>query len=260
MQVALICPPALLKKYGSLTRYHLVLPHLFRERRYRDFYLNRSKEGDYLILDNGAAEGLRFGVTHLYTVAEKMGVHEIVVPDVIGDMDATISKALAFTRYTREGYRYQLVAQGSTIPEVVQCINYFMTDTKFMYATCIGIPRHINKIDGMARMKISEYILESGFDRAMEFHYLGASHPFNEVLYLAAVGLGRGIDTSAPIYMGRWGMVLDEHSAYRARPKDFFKINRVSAEWTEKNILTYLEWALYDRDADLPERPETSTS
>ena len=201
---------------------------------------------------------MRFGVTHLYTVAEKMGVHEIVVPDVIGDMDATISKALAFTRYTREGFRYMLVAQGKDIPEMIQCIDYFCTDTKFMYATTIGIPRHINKVDPFARLKISEYIQKTGLDSVMEYHYLGASDPFDEVLYLAAVGLGRGIDTSAPIYMGRWGMVLEEGHGYRARPKDFFKISRVNTETTEKNILTYLEWALYDRDAGLPEKAPTS--
>jgi len=258
MQVALICPPALLKRYGSLTKYHLVLPHLFQERRYRDFYLNRSKEGDYLILDNGAAEGLRFGVPHLYTIAETMGVHEIVVPDVLKDMDRTIANALAFTRYTREGYRYQLVAQGKDIAEMVACINYFATDPKFMYATTIGIPRHINDVDQHARLRISEYIQEAGYDRALEFHYLGANNPFEEVKNLAAVELGRGIDTSAPIYMGRWGMILEEDGPYRPRPKDFFKINRVNVGQTEKNILTYLEWALYDRDADLPEKTPIS--
>lgn len=259
MHVALIFPPALLKKYGETTRYHLVLPHLYPQRRYKDFYRERSETGDYIILDNGAAEGFKFGLTHLYQVAQDMGVHEIVVPDTLGDMNDTIAKGLAFTRYTRGEYRYMAVAQGQSIKEIMQCIDMYATDAKFAYVTTVGIPRLINIFDPIGRIKITEFIIEKGYNRALEFHYLGASAPFNEVKQLAVYGMSeegiRGIDTSGPIYMSQKKYLIDEDS-YVQRPKNYFKMTKVDSDILEYNINTYLNWAMYSKSAPIPTRPQ----
>lgn len=233
----------------------MVLPHLYQERRYRDFYQKRSSEGDYIILDNGAAEGIEFGNKHLYTVADGMKVHEIVVPDTLGDANDTIAKGLAFSRHTRDGYRYMMVAQGTNALECIQSIDMILRDTKFMYVTAIGIPRLINQEDRHARFKVSKYIAERGHHVAMEFHYLGANKHLDEVGYLEEAGVARGIDTSAPIYMGQRGYVLANFDPYIPRPSGFFKSSR-SNYVVEDNIETYLEWAKYDRETELPDRSE----
>lgn len=260
MHVALIFPPALLKKYGETTRYHLVLPHLFPQKRYRDFYQERSEQGDYIILDNGAAEGYTFGTPHLYHVAETMKVQEIVVPDTLADYNDTIAKGLAFTRYTREGYRYMAVAQGATINEVMQCIDMYVTDTKFMYVTTIGIPRLINMFDPNGRRRITELIISKGYNRAVEFHYLGASAPLIEVSALAEYHEPdfRGIDTSAPIYMA-WKRFLIDENDYLLRPAGYFRASRIPEDALEYNLETYLRMAQYDRNAILPARYEQNT-
>ncbi len=255
MQVALIYPPALLKKHGERTRYHLVLPHLYQEKRYRDFYRKRSSNGDYIILDNGAAEDLEFGHKHLHTVAEGIGAHEIVVPDTLGDANDTIAKGLAFSRYTRTGYRYMMVAQGSTVMECVQTIDMIATDTKFMYVTAIGIPRLINHEDRHARFKVANFIEKYDYHRVIEIHYLGADKHLDEVGYLAGTGVGRGIDTSAPIYMAMEGLVLANMDPWFPRPNDYFQKSR-NSPMIERNVETYLEWANYDRDEELPEKSE----
>jgi len=254
MQVALIYPPALLKKYGTKTRYHLVLPHLFQQRRYRDFYQKRSKEGDYIILDNGAAEGLEFGQKHLHYVARELGAHEIVVPDRLGDSNETIARGLAFSRYTQTGFRYMMVAQGTNVSECIMTLDMIMTDTKFGYITCVGIPRLINKTDRYARFKVAKYIAQKGYQKAMEFHFLGASNDLDEVGYLEQTGVGRGIDTSAPIYMGLKGYDI-RFQDWTARPLNFFDLSKDTG-LVEKNIETYLGWANYDRKASLPEKSE----
>jgi hypothetical protein len=256
VHVALIYPPALLKKHGARTRYHLVLPHLFQQKRYRDFYRRRSESGDYIILDNGAAESLKFGNRHLYYVAEEMGVHEIVVPDTLGNANDTIAQGLAFTRYTRSGYRYMMVAQGQDAMECIQTIDMIMTDVKFMYVTCIGIPRLINRNDRHARFKVAKYIAQKGHHVAMEFHFLGATRDLDEVGYLDEIGIGRGIDTSAPIYMGMKGRDIAKNDLYIPRPTNYFELSR-DTSLVEQNINTYLDWANYDRETPLPEKSVT---
>ncbi len=253
MQVGLIYPPALLKRYGAMTRYHLVLPHLFQEKRYRDFYRKRSREGDYIILDNGAAEDLEFGHKHLHTIAESVGAAEIVVPDALGHANDTIAKGLAFSRYTRTGYRYMMVAQGTTVNECVNTIDFIVNQCG--YVTAIGIPRLLNHEDRHARFKVAKFIEARGYDLALEFHYLGADKHLDEVGYLAETGVGRGIDTSAPIYMAMEGLVLEDFDAYVSRPKDFFKRSRDSST-IKRNIDTYLDWANYDYGEELPEKSE----
>ncbi len=256
MQVALIYPPALLKRYGATTKYHLVLPHLYQEKRYKDFYQKRSNEGDFIILDNGAAEGLEFGSKHLYTIAKGLGAHEIVIPDTLGDANDTIAKGLAFSRYTRDGYRYMMVAQGSTILEVMQTIDMIATDNKFMYVTAIGIPRLINQEDRHARFKVANFIEKHDYNRALEVHFLGANKHLDEVGYLAETGVGRGIDTSAPIYMGLDGYVLANMDPWFPRPKDYFSMSK-DHKVVRTNINTYLDWANYDRTEELPEKSES---
>jgi hypothetical protein len=244
MQVALICPPALLKKYGGRTKYHLVLPHLSQEKRYRDFYRKRSKT-DYIILDNGAAEGLKFGTRHLYSVAESLGVHEIVVPDILGDKAKTLELAHIFTRHTRPEYKYMAVAQGRTIQEIMQSIDAYCSDKKYNYISTIGIPRLINIGDVDARRKISEMVHRDIRYHGLDYHYLGSANPFHEVMHLADVGIGRGIDTSAPIYISQLGLRIGNKDAYKARPDDYFSSARIDKQVAEENIDIYLRWAKY---------------
>ncbi len=255
MQVALIYPPALLKRYGERTRYHLVLPHLYQEKRYRDFYRKRSDNGDYIILDNGAAEGFEFGNKHLYTIAKGIGAHEIVVPDTLGNANDTIAKGLAFSRYTRDGYRYMMVAQGENAFESMKTIDFIATDSKFAYVTTIGIPRLINRDDRHNRFKVANFIEKHDYNRAIEIHFLGADKHLDEVGYLAETGVGRGIDTSAPVYMGLQGYVLANFDPYVPRPSNYFSMAR-NHQMVEKNIDTYLDWANYDRDELLPDKSE----
>lgn len=252
MQVALICPPALLKKYGSQTRYHMALPHLYQQKRYRDFFKERSQAGDFIILDNGAAEKYEFGHKHLFHIAENIGAHEIVVPDTLGDYNDTIAKGMAFARYAKPGYRYMMVAQGSNVHEAMRTVDAMATSPTFTYVTTIGIPRLLNIKDRHARFKVTKYIIQEGYHKALDIHYLGANKPLDEVGYLEEAGVGRGIDTSAPIYMGMKRKLIISDDWVR-RPNDFFVMSKDESE-IQMNIDTYLRWANYDRDAELPER------
>lgn len=245
MQVALICPPAILKKYGTLTRYHLTLPHLSHQKRYQDFYQTRSRRGDYVILDNGAAEGAEFGPRHLFTVAEMLGAHEIVVPDVLAEKEESLANALAWNRHARNApgeFKYMAVAQGRNVMEVIQSIHFILETTALMYITCIGIPRLICDLASRtARVGICEYIQTRGLDSVMMYHMLGGSRWKEEILELKHFTFIRGIDTSMPVVMGLEGrdLLTDE---YTSRKEDFFDVT-TDDPMVKKNIDTYLQWS-----------------
>jgi hypothetical protein len=196
-------------------------------------------------------------------VAKELRVQEIVVPDTLGDANDTIAKGLSFSRYTRSGYRYMMVAQGKNVMECIQTLDMIATDSKFMYVTTVGIPRLINKEDRFARYKVATYIERIGLNRALEVHFLGASKNVEEVGYLAEIGVGRGIDTSAPIYIGMKDYPLSQFEVFKAnfgsRPRNFFR-SSVDTPMIGANIETYLGWANYDRDAPLPERSEEAST
>ena len=74
---------------------------------------------------------------------------------------------------------------------------------------------------------------------------MGATPDSNtEVVYLADMPLGRGQDTSKPLYMGLAGqnISMDEDMG---RPDDFFHITYDTIE-TEFNVNRYMMWAGYE--------------
>ena len=145
-----------------------------------------------------------------------------------------------------------VVAQGSNPQESMRVVDAVATDPKFMYVTTIGIPRLLNNNDRHARFKVLKYIVQQGYNRVLEIHFLGANKPLDEVGYLEAVGAARGIDTSAPIYMGMKRKLIISDDWVR-RPNDFFVSSKDESE-IQINIDTYLKWAKYDREDPLPER------
>lgn len=219
-----------------------MLPNLYQEKRYRGFYRKRSEEGDFIILDNGAAESFEFGHKHLHTMADSMGVREIVVPDTLYDPEDTLDKARAFSRHASKDYQYMVVAQGRTAEDCIRSIQVIARTPRLEYVTTLGIPRLLNESDRFARQRVSEFLAATDFQYMYQYHYLGAGQWFDEVGYLDAVGVGRGIDTSAPIYMGQNGYTLQKGNRYKKRPSTFFT-STIDKPQIKQNIDTYLDWA-----------------
>lgn len=248
MKVALICPPHLLEKYVK-TKYHLVLPHLFRGTKYLDFYRTRSDQGDFVILDNGAAEGFIYGAKHLFTLAEEVGASEIVIPDVIGEANDTLAQAQMFARYAQSEYQYMFVLQGNTTEEVMFCLRALDNGNMFSYITTIGIPRHLYSLGKYFRVSLTEYMIKEHFNDKFEIHFLGANEWIGEVFNLSEMVIGldgfRGIDTSLPIYMGLENLSI-RCDDYIERPTDYFTRSDDNPDMIKSNIKTYLSWARYE--------------
>jgi len=221
---------------------------LFRSQKYLRFYQTRTDD-NFIILDNGVAEGHEFGAKHLHTLAGDAGVTEIVIPDTMGDANDTLAKAQYFARYAEPDYQYMFVLQGKTVEEVMFCLNNLANGAAFSYVTTIGIPRHFHDIDKNFRINLAEHLIKEAFNATFYIHFLGASSWIREAVVLAEtvqyVENFRGIDTSMPIYMGLEGFKITEQFPWIPRPDDFFDRTDDNEKLITANIDTYLDWALY---------------
>ncbi len=223
----------------------MTLPHLAHQKRYQSFFQRRDKN-DYIILDNGAAEGNEFGSKHLFTIAEHMGAHEIVVPDALRDTEETLARALAFSRYANPDYRYMGVLQGQTLSEVLKCLTAYLEMGPLNYITTIGIPRLLTYWDKRVRVTLAEWIMKQSFHATLEFHALGASAWMEEVKVLSDYSCIRGIDTSLPVYMGLENLSI-RTDEYIPRPPNFFEVS-VPTRQAEKNADISLNCAEHDHN------------
>src|SRR5690606_30387063 len=101
MKVALITPTPLLNKFAVKSKYHLVLAHEYvKDEAYRQFYKERSKAGDYVMLDNGAYElGESIPIRELYDIASDLNPTAIFLPDARFQTERTmqlVTEALQF--------------------------------------------------------------------------------------------------------------------------------------------------------------------
>jgi len=184
-------------------------------------------------------------------VAEEIGAHEIVVPDVLADKDETISRAMAFSRFAKPEYRYMGVVQGRDMQEILACLYFYLESPTCAYITSIGIPRLLNNFQKGLRVTFAEFVMDKMLDTSVEYHALGASGWIKEVVLLAETRI-RGIDTSFPTYMG----MLSEDirtAKWQPRPDNYFEMAGLDP-LIDLNIQTYLDWANYDYAADIPEK------
>src|SRR5882757_5645454 len=120
MRAALI-PPKGYEDYALNSNIHLVLPlpPLIQNMKYLDVYQRAQRRGDFVILDNGCAEGQLVSGHHLLNVARAIRAHEIVAPDVMGDAAATLTATTNFIFDYQEARDYSIMAvlQGETPDE-----------------------------------------------------------------------------------------------------------------------------------------------
>lgn len=255
MKIALIAPLDMLdlvEEYN--TEYHLILPHLaISYPNYNNFYADIK---GYKILDNGAAEDELVDHDDLHLVAWQTKADEIVVPDVMGNCQATIEKVWAFEKWAQpHNFKYAGVVQGQTMAEVVKCLNFY---DHCGWISTVHIPRILNRlIHRTFRYTLLDALtsnIGSHFSyRFDQIHCLGASEWLTEVAALNSVPIIRGMDTSLPFVMGLAGRFLTG-GQYLSRQSDYFnlKCSRQSTNWkvVKKNVELYLSWGGHFGDSE----------
>jgi len=249
MRVALI-PPLHRLDDLKLTNYQLMLPYIDglptrRNPRYCDYYAAAVKRGDYVILDNGAAEGKMDDWQSLLNLAKYVGATEVILPDVIGDQAGTFRVASAAWHTRDSMLKYMYVAQGQTMGDVMLSIDEARQLSPYL---AIGLPRHLlTTISFDARVQLVRWMNEAFSDR-LNIHLLGTNRSWlQEVKYIQRVDRKkyiRGVDTSAPYCYAAFDADMTEDEI--DRPDDYFHGEPDSDHWNRRadgQIRLFLEWA-----------------
>lgn len=248
MKLALIPSLSYLDKMYE-TDYQLMLPHLTHIDTYASSFVEAKARGDFVILDNGEAEGIDITPAKLFEIANEFHVDEVVLPDVIGDAEGTIAKGKEALRQLSSGNihfggQVMVVAQGKTINECYMCIDAFRG---YDGVATIGIPRHLLSIHGGARYVLTKYIHDVHRGR-FQVHYLGTNAlNVREVMGSASgyVGPVRGVDTSAPFNYAYACERIDSGAVVR-RPQGYFKMGRRLEHLVNHNIEVLKDWVGYE--------------
>lgn len=249
MKLALI-PPIDLLEYTEETNLQLMLPHLLqRSERYRYIYKRHCEDpGEYVILDNGEAEGVTPDWDYLWSLLREYQPDEFVIPDVIADMRKTIDRAKEW-RYKFSSSiewsnrKYMFVIQGRTMEEFKESINWALQRD---WIDVIGIPRHCIET---LNMRDARWLLAANINRRSKkpIHLLGAAAHFPDEMHRydwAAIPTVRSTDTSSPFNFAHKGMSLDGDHLTVRRPENYFHmdLDDFVMDVVDRNVQLLMEW------------------
>jgi hypothetical protein len=228
MQLSVIAPYSAQETLCSEDTHHLTLVHWMLESpEYMEFYQMRVRENRaFVILDNGAHENKRSEpLRDLIQVAKTLQPHEIVLPDAIGDADATIEATLSALPTLREEFPHtslMAVPQGRNLSEWLICLGVMLEQPGI---DCIGIPRIQADIVGSW---VPHVLAVDTAVRKYPIHLLGSPYDLTAAAQVetAFPGRVRSTDTSKPVHYAIQGITIDYplNPAQRnplSRPKDF---------------------------------------
>lgn len=253
MKFALIPPFARLSDTKK-TDYQLMLPHLVSNWDYSLTYKGLCQDYEqYVILDNGAAEGNEWDIERLHELGEQFQVNEIVIPDELKGMESTLERldhALDYLRVKYERpqdspFHYMVVIQGKHWDQLTAFVRLALDMDKEGFIGVWGLPRHLlyTVDDTAVRLKLAEYL----FGRPV--HFLGANTRWiREGQYASRLPNVRGMDTSAPYVYGLANTPLRSDRQF-GRTRDYFESKGISAAQNNQinfNVRDYLSWGNTD--------------
>lgn len=249
MKCAFVSPVEFLSVVQPYSSYHLILVHkVIYERRYREFYRERSKAGDFVILDNGALEKKGHSAPLRDVVAAAMLVKPSVVvfPDHIFDSDGTLnelenamrSPAVRWLKRVVPEVKFMAVPHGLDEDDWLKCFDT-LNELPFGIDE-LGIPKVTGQLFG-ARWKALERIRKRV---RKPCHLLGVwwQTTLDDIRREASYPFVVGVDTPKPIRLAVHGMGLDRWQEM-PRGKDFVDRSQgpVDVELLRRNCAEFAE-------------------
>lgn len=226
MKLALIPPFSLLETAD--TNYHMVLPQLLQNKKYYSFYKNLCQNPDqFVIMDNGAAEGYALEWDKLVEYAIDLGVNEVVAPDTLCDALSTLRKTITFEyeygdNLTAHNIGIMFVLHGNFWNALYMGMHYASTSVNI---SSVGIPR--STFDTFTYISARNSIAQKLYERTSKpVHLLGMHSEFIEEIQVSSLHWPytvRGVDTSAPYNYTASNVFVQEGIAVK-RPDNYFNL------------------------------------
>lgn len=218
MKFAAITPTKYLNTLlQTQSSYHMALgQELVRDADYCEFYRGAIYRGDFVMVDNGAAEPeeerVPFGqIAH---VAMAIGASEIVMPDVLRESLTTIRKSTdpQWLEIIPPSMRC-VVPQGKSWQEWLFCLRSLIDKMEFR---TIGVAKHLETLPGGRAVGL-QLLHNYAFDKFYDVHMFGIwEKPIAEMNAAHNTSCRiRGIDSGAAVAYAQdelsGGWVLDEY-------------------------------------------------
>lgn len=204
--------------------FHLILAHLLDNKEYVDFYKEKIKRGDTVILDNSAFEFKRaLSADEIFGFIERSGIEPtyVVAPDYpYQDWKVTWDSTLAFIEEVKDKpYKVMAVPQSLEGDWTGWLRGYQLManhpDIAVIGMSIIGVPNAFCKVTGtddiaFNRIYATNYLLQTGLANQEKWHhYLGLGGGPREILIQRQLGLMDSNDSSSPFWHGYLGIGFD---------------------------------------------------
>lgn len=147
MKFAFISTSNSLKEISSRGQIEFCLaPYALRDENYKNYFINAKKEGRFVMMDNGVAEGDLIDNDDLVNLAIEMKIDELIIPDTIGNKKQTeIDRKIFLEKYYDKLKSHNVnilsVIQGENLVEYYD--DYYDLEVNDKINT-IGIPFRMN--------------------------------------------------------------------------------------------------------------------
>jgi hypothetical protein len=275
INVATILPTPLLETRKA-DMYHMCLFQVVKHNPvYAGFFKKMVEQGKFVIMDNGAAEGVNPSMEDLLQVYPLVNPSEVVLPDVVYDKYETLRRTrAAYRKFVEVGLhkttQFMAVPQGNSFLAWCDCLNEMLQQE---HITTIGVSKFVTPrfqpemgSDANVRLECVDMILQQAkkLNREVQIHLLGCWDDPKEVGQIAeAFGKEvRGTDSAIAYVFTRAGLEykpgmkrpdnneIDFHNGQIFSQVDLFanpangKLSsdvRVGTDLLEDNINTWIE-------------------
>jgi hypothetical protein len=217
MKISHELPLSLFQYSAEFNDYEYCLPHLLdKHADYRQFFLDSSERGRFIIMDNGLFEGVVHTTKDLLEKIDLIEPNIFIVPDEWNDRDMTAKNAKHWTQYKLPfKTKLMVVLQGKNVNEIhtlyQQCVDlgythFAINHSSIVYQSLCESPIEIAN-QSVGRVMLIEYLRTQGVIKDHHYiHLLGASTPQEFTYYRDNLpNLVNSVDTSNPIICGALG-------------------------------------------------------
>lgn len=205
--------------------YHLCLAHLLANKTYQDFFKQKSRRGDMVMMDNGVVEtGLPMEWSLLNELAYEVEAVELVLPDRLCNKDATLQSGKSALRSWNGDHDLIAVPQGRSLEEWRECLLEMLN----WPVETIGISKFVKPF-ASSRVGVLEAVPEL-IESTKSIHVLGCLSISDEAINLEKrfPGRIRGIDSGIAAICTQAGIRVSDFDNTGGRldvPLDFFARN-----------------------------------